>query len=313
MYSSVEWKEKRGDYSDVDLDKFASENMNSNKLKYQNRPVKVDKSIKKVSHPNINHVVVNNSDNTISLCTIKSINKQKDRDEIKAVEQISKFDLLVKSFFVRSTYANSRIYMDHFPYDLVKFYGDYPYRYNNLQAGTELFKLMLQAVSHLRKKGMCHTDIKMDQVLIRPYNKNRGSYYNVVYYEGNPYEVAIADLDIPMCHRDEYVLTFRIPDVVFNKETRKHETEKQTLWGLGVYGLEIMGIDIDIFFDGLDYGDINKIYSKINHKLNELRAKNIPQKYKDIIIDCFRPESWSWDLVVSKRIDINPRPISKRV
>ena len=296
---------KRQDLLDVDLDKFAAENMSSSKFQYKGRPgTSYNETTKAPIHPSVDFITLSN-ESSYSIVVVKKVS-EKENDETHMIKLISKMENFIKkTHFVRSVYVNKRIYMDYFNYDLYKFLTIRSDKdWDGLQS---IFIFCLQSLNILMEKNKCFTDIKLDQVLVRLYVPKRGSYYNVFTYFGQTFEIALSDLDMKNCDTvDAFMLTNQYPET--KRLPLAKQSEKQVLWSLGIMALEIFGNRRFVKENGSFVGTMNSI-PQIKDDVDRLPIVPV---LKTIIKNCFDPNVTRWQEGVVNVIDLKERAVSRR-
>lgn len=300
---------KLDDYSDVDLEKIAAENMSeTDNFTYKGKKcISYNKHAEETFHRKIDFLITN--DSGLKILTVKKVCEEEDRHEIRVIQAInSTSDLLFKTNFIRSVYVHNKVFMDYFGYDLhgfIKYHGVYG------PGCSKILEITLKALHRLRQMNLCFTDIKTDQILIRPYIESRGSYYNQCKYvvDGKEvvHEVAITDVDMSYCNRRGFLKTFSLPTNLNISE--QDRTEKQFLWSVGILCLEMFRVSPSFNYFG---ENINYTREDFNETVKIINSSNMPEVYKKIAINCFDPKKIKWMDSVASLIDLKDRPQSRR-
>ena len=279
-------------FKDVDLPTFKDTNAKSTSetLTYNNRLMFTYHSNNTFSHEKIAYAVSTDDANRPHILTIKNIEDDgEESEEIKTIEHINKIpDKNIKSFFIRSIVAFPLIYMDFFNTDLAGFL--YYNHQLSMTSRQQIFLFLFEALTYIRSDGKCFTDIKVDQVLLRPHDKDRGElYYNIVNCDGVKYDIVVADLDFNDCDEDDYMYTYKIPKYAAKYTDDANYIEKQLLWSFGVTCLELFGFE-------LPSGSISKHY--IKSTVSKLKILPINNKIVKIVLDSLNPKVLSWEELI---------------
>lgn len=278
------------DYDDIDLDKFALENSNNTTYTYKETEISTYNQHFPPVHPKINFVFSKDG-NTYQVVTAKTVDKQEDEAEIKSILRTNKITALyIKSHYIRGAYENGKIYMDFFNSDLANKIDSRKGGRVDVKGVEDIAIFLVRALTYIKLDGYCYTDIKTDQVLLRPYNSKRGSYYYVIEYEGSSYEIALADLDFKKCHDPDYLLTYEYPEFYALPKKEKDDAENQLLWSFGITLMDLYGINISAMHDRktLTRNVVNEYKAEVSR--NSKMSKDV----KQVILESLEPLGRKW-------------------
>lgn len=292
-------------YTDMDLDKLAAENMsNEPNFAYKGKMINslFAKTGKRI-HPKIDFLYTGGPDDA-QIATVKIVNSKEDEAEIKMLKFIStEEDLAFRTLFIRSVYVNNRIYMDYFTHNCLDLLESS--KTIDPSGSANILDMTLSVLARLKHHGYCFTDIKVEQILVRPYNKNRGGFYKSIRYNNDRYEFAMGDLDIDKC-RGEFgviIYTFALPEFI-RKQTKSSEeySERQLLWSLGVTILDLYKVK---------YGDLSQ-KSSVDLALANLKKHKARSNHIEYARDCLKHGRITWKESSLSTISGVERPVSRR-
>lgn len=222
-----------------------------------------------ISSPSLNS-------NLYTVFTLKLIKE----NEKETLEYISKLPFEIKRLFIRFSLVDKVKLMDYFQFDF-RFWEKNDI-FVSFRARTQVADLITEAVKNLRREGYCYTDIKIDQILLRPVSEDREQgYYRIVDNDGKLYELAITDLDMNRCleTKAKNVYTYRVPKSFIKPGMSKTElTERQLIWSYLITIMDIFKIKNKRVKNDPNSFELSEFLTKIE------QAYLIPCEYKLILL-----------------------------
>lgn len=189
--------------------------------------------------------------------------------------------------------------MDYFQYNLARWRAGQDL---SEETSQEIANFISRAVLILYNLGLCYTDIKLEQVLIRPVSLDRRRYYYTIKHQDRLYELALTDMDMGRCAsaKDRRIYTFLIPKVLLEaimiqaqkenngealglQESISLMNERQLIWSYFMTITDVFGFNMTMYKVKSNMPDKVKL-TNLDQLLNKIvHYSNIPEDYKNIL------------------------------